>query len=46
MLQEMLMVAARHDVKAITEAFPMAKVNDAIAKLKKNQIRYRAVLGN
>ncbi|MHB8302174.1 MAG: NAD(P)-dependent alcohol dehydrogenase [Acidobacteriaceae bacterium] len=46
MLQEMLAVAARHDVKAITEPFPMAKANDAIAKLKKNQIRYRAVLGN
>lgn len=46
MLQEMLRVAARHGVKAITEAFPMAKVNDAVAKLKKNQIRYRAVLGN
>jgi uncharacterized zinc-type alcohol dehydrogenase-like protein len=33
-------------VKAITESFPMAKVNDAVAKLKKNQVRYRAVLGN
>lgn len=46
MLREMLMVAARHEVKAITEAFPMAKANDAMAKLKKNQIRYRAVLRN
>jgi alcohol/geraniol dehydrogenase (NADP+) len=46
MLQEMLTVAARHGVKAVTELFPMAKVNDAVAKLKKNQIRYRAVLGN
>lgn len=46
MLQEMLMVAARHGIQAITESFPMAKVNDAIARLKKNQIRYRAVLGN
>ncbi len=46
MLQEMLRVAALHNVRAITEAFPMSKVNEAIAKLKKNQIRYRAVLGN
>ncbi len=46
MLQEMLTVAARHGVKAITEAFPMAKVNAAVAKLKKNQVRYRAVLSN
>ena len=33
-------------VKAITEAFPMAKANDAVAKVKKNQVRYRAVLAN
>ena len=46
MLQEMLTVAARHGVKAITQAFPMAKANDAVAKLKKNQVRYRAVLAN
>lgn len=46
MLQEMLHVAARHKVQAITEAFPMAQVNDAMSKLKKNQVRYRAVLGN
>ena len=46
MLQEMLTVAARHGVKAITETFPMAKVNEALAKMKKNQVRYRAVLSN
>jgi uncharacterized zinc-type alcohol dehydrogenase-like protein len=46
MLHEMLTVAARHGVKAITERFPMAQVNEAIAKLKKNQVRYRAVLTN
>jgi alcohol/geraniol dehydrogenase (NADP+) len=31
-------------VKAITEHFALTKVNDAIAKVKKNQVRYRAVL--
>ena len=45
-LFEMLDVAARHGVKAITERFPMAKANDAIAKVKKSQVRYRAVLAN
>jgi alcohol/geraniol dehydrogenase (NADP+) len=45
-LFEMLDVAARHGVKAITERFPMAKANDAVAKVKKSQVRYRAVLAN
>jgi len=45
-LHEMLDVAARHGVKAITERFPMAKANDAVLKVKKNQVRYRAVLAN
>jgi uncharacterized zinc-type alcohol dehydrogenase-like protein len=42
----MLDVAARHDVKAITERFQMSKANDAIAKVKKGKVRYRAVLTN
>jgi alcohol/geraniol dehydrogenase (NADP+) len=45
-LHEMLNVAARHSVKAVTERFPMAKANDAVDKVKKNQVRYRAVLAN
>ena len=45
-LHEMLDVAARHGVKAITERFAMAKANDAVTKVKKNQVRYRAVLAN
>ena len=45
-LHEMLDVAARHGVKAITERFPMAKANEAVLKVKKNQVRYRAVLAN
>jgi alcohol/geraniol dehydrogenase (NADP+) len=45
-LMEMLDVAARHGVKAVTESFPMAKANDAVARVKKNQVRYRAVLAN
>jgi uncharacterized zinc-type alcohol dehydrogenase-like protein len=45
-LAEMLDVAARHQVKAVTERFPMAKANEAVVKVKKNQVRYRAVLAN
>jgi uncharacterized zinc-type alcohol dehydrogenase-like protein len=45
-LKEMFDVAARHGVKAQTEAFPMAKANEAIEKVKKNKVRYRAVLAN
>jgi uncharacterized zinc-type alcohol dehydrogenase-like protein len=45
-LYRMLDVAARHGVKAITERFPMAKANEALVRVKKNQVRYRAVLTN
>jgi len=45
-LYEMLDVAARHGVKAITERFPMSKANEAIARVKKSKVRYRAVLAN
>jgi len=45
-LHRMLDVASRHGVKAITERFSMAKANDAIAKVKKGKVRYRAVLAN
>jgi alcohol/geraniol dehydrogenase (NADP+) len=30
----------------VIESFPMAKANDAVARVKKNQVRYRAVLSN
>jgi uncharacterized zinc-type alcohol dehydrogenase-like protein len=46
LLREMIDVAARHGVKAQTEIFPMAKVNDVITRVKKNKVRYRAVLAN
>jgi alcohol/geraniol dehydrogenase (NADP+) len=45
-LYQMLDVAARHNIKAVTERFAMAKANEAVAKVKKNQVRYRAVLAN
>jgi uncharacterized zinc-type alcohol dehydrogenase-like protein len=45
-IREMLDVAARHGVKAQIESFPMAKANEAIEKVTKNKVRYRAVLAN
>ena len=45
-IREMLDVAARHGIKAHTERFPMAKANEAIEKVRKNKVRYRAVLAN
>ena len=45
-LREMLDVAGRHGVKATTELFPMAKANEAIERVKKSKVRYRAVLAN
>jgi uncharacterized zinc-type alcohol dehydrogenase-like protein len=42
----MLDVAVRHGVKAITERYTMDKANEAVARVKKNQVRYRAVLAN
>lgn len=45
-LREMLDVAARHGVTAKTEHFAMEQANEAIEKVKKNKVRYRAVLAN
>jgi alcohol/geraniol dehydrogenase (NADP+) len=45
-LREMLDVAARHGVHATTELFPLSKANEAIEKVKKNKVRYRAVLAH
>jgi len=45
-IREMLDVTARHGVKAQTENFAMGKANEAIEKVRKNKVRYRAVLAN
>jgi uncharacterized zinc-type alcohol dehydrogenase-like protein len=45
-IAEMLDVAARHGVKAQTESFPMSRVNEAVGKVRKGSVRYRAVLAN
>lgn len=45
-IAEMLDVAARHRIGARTESFPMAEANQALDKVRKNHVRYRAVLVN
>jgi uncharacterized zinc-type alcohol dehydrogenase-like protein len=43
-IAEMLDVAARHGVKAKVEKFRMSDANQAVKRLRKSQVRYRAVL--
>ena len=45
-IAEMLDVAARHKIAATTERFKMADANQAVKRVKKNQVRYRAVLAS
>lgn len=44
MIREMLQFAAQHQIKAKTEILPLAEVNTAIDKVRRNQARYRMVL--
>jgi uncharacterized zinc-type alcohol dehydrogenase-like protein len=41
---DMLAFAARHGIAPVTETFPLAKVNDALAHLRAGKARYRLVL--
>jgi uncharacterized zinc-type alcohol dehydrogenase-like protein len=45
-INKMLDFSARHGIEPVTEHFPMAKVNDAMAHLKAGKARYRIVLDN
>ena len=45
-IRQMLEFSARHGIAAQIEKFPMAKVNEAITRLKENKARYRIVLEN
>lgn len=45
-IAEMLDVAARHNIKAITESFSMRDANKAVERARKGAVRYRAVLAN
>lgn len=44
--QKMLQFAAFHDIKAIIQTFPMSVqgIEEALERLDKGQVRYRAVL--
>jgi alcohol/geraniol dehydrogenase (NADP+) len=43
-IAEMLEMAAQHNIKAKVERFRMADANQALKRIKKNQVRFRAVL--
>ncbi len=43
-IREMLSVAERFGIEPMVEEFPLERVNEAIAKVRDNTIRYRAVL--
>ena len=44
--QEMLAFSARHGIKPRIEVCPMHEANAALAKLRRNDVRYRMVLSN
>ena len=46
MMREMLSFAQQHSIKPKIELMPMAKVNEAIQRVKENKARYRIVLVN
>ncbi|MEO9633434.1 MAG: NAD(P)-dependent alcohol dehydrogenase [Parasphingorhabdus sp.] len=43
-IADMLEFCARHDIKPVTEHFPFAKINEALAHLESGMARYRIVL--
>ncbi len=43
-ITRMLEFCARHDIRPVTETFPMARVNEALAHLEAGRARYRVVL--
>lgn len=44
--RQMLEFCARHDIQAVTEHFPMSRINDALEHLASGQARYRVVVEN
>jgi uncharacterized zinc-type alcohol dehydrogenase-like protein len=43
-IARMLEFAVRHDIKPVIETFPMDRVNEALARLRSGEARYRIVL--
>jgi len=44
MMNEMLRVADEYGIEPVVETFPLAKVNEALDKVRNNTIRYRGVV--
>ncbi|MBK8399372.1 MAG: NAD(P)-dependent alcohol dehydrogenase [Leptospiraceae bacterium] len=44
MINEMLEIAAKFNISPVIEKFPSSNANEAISKVRANQVRYRAVL--
>jgi uncharacterized zinc-type alcohol dehydrogenase-like protein len=45
-IRRMLDFSARHGIRPRVELYPMAEVNTALERLRRNEVRYRAVLVN
>ncbi len=46
MVAKMLEFCTRHEIKPLAEYYPMAKINEAVARLESGQARYRIILEN
>jgi D-arabinose 1-dehydrogenase-like Zn-dependent alcohol dehydrogenase len=42
--EDMLAFSAKHGIEAKVEIFALNQVNDALSKVAKNQVKYRAVI--
>ena len=40
----MLQFSAEHGIRPVIERYSMAEINQALARLRSNRVRYRAVL--
>lgn len=43
-LQEILQLAAQHNIRPMTEVYPLEQVNEVHNRVRTNQVRFRAVL--
>ena len=43
-MQELLQLAVQHDIRPINEVYPLEETNEVHARLRANQVRFRAVL--
>ena len=43
-MQELLQLAAKHNIRPMTEIYPLEQANEVHARLRAQQVRFRAVL--